>query len=65
MGHPRMPLGRDDPRTPVRQIDLALHDRQMRSPDQVLTKRDAHIRHCRCLDAPGTSGSRAGLLLYR
>lgn len=65
MGYPLMPLGRDGARTPERQTDLALQDRQMRSPDQVLSKREAHIRHCRGLDAPGTSGSRAGLLLYR
>jgi hypothetical protein len=57
-----MLLSRDGPRTPVRQTDLALQDRQMRSPDQVLTKRDPHIRHWRWLDAPGTPGSRAGLL---
>jgi hypothetical protein len=42
-----MLLSRDGPRTPVRQTDLALQDRQMRSPDQVLTKRDPHIRHWR------------------
>ena len=60
-----MPLGRDGARTPARQTDVALQDRQMRSPDQVLSKRDPHIRHCRGLDAPGTPESRAGLLFCR
>lgn len=65
MTYPLMPPGRDGARTPERQIDLALQDLQMRSPDQVLSKRDVHIRHCRGLDAPGMPASRAGLLLDR
>ncbi len=65
IGYPLMPLGRDGARTPLRHADLALQGRQMRSPDQSLTKRVPHIRHWRCLDDPGTPESRAGLLFCR
>jgi hypothetical protein len=52
----------DGNRMPELQRDFLLHDWQMRSPDHALEKRILHIRHCRCLAAPASPGSRCDLV---